>query len=160
MVELSDPDKMMFQLDLYWIDKGGKDALKYFDKYPGRFMLWHIKDKMELGESGTMNFTEIFKHKKESGLKYGIIEVEEYNFAPLVSVQKSLEYLKTTKYQYSMINNKKPQLKLGLFLLDNNNNHHALFLNSAGDIPVNFLNDLQKVDFELNPDSSPIETIL
>ena len=98
MVELSDPDKMMFQLDLYWIDKGGKDALKYFDKYPGRFMLWHIKDKKELGESGTMNFTEIFKHKKESGLKYGIIEVEEYNFTPLESVQKSLEYLKTTNY--------------------------------------------------------------
>ena len=98
MVELSDPDKMMFQLDLYWIDKGGKDALKYFEMYPGRFMLWHIKDNKELGESGTMNFNEIFKHKKESGLKYGIIEVEEYNFAPLVSVEKSLEYLKSTNY--------------------------------------------------------------
>ena len=98
MVELSDPDKMMFQLDLFWIDRGGKDALKYFEKYPGRFMLWHIKDKKELGESGTMNFNEIFKHKKESGLKYGIIEVEEYNFTPLESVQKSLEYLKTTNY--------------------------------------------------------------
>lgn len=98
MVELSDPDKMMFQLDLYWIDKGGKDALKYFEKYPGRFMLWHIKDHKELGESGTMNFNEIFKHKKESGLKYGIVEVEEYNFTPLESVQKSLEYLKTTNY--------------------------------------------------------------
>ena len=98
MVELSDPDKMMFQLDLFWIDRGGKDALKYFEMYPGRFMLWHIKDKKELGESGTMNFNEIFKHKKESGLKYGIIEVEEYNFTPLESVQKSLEYLKTTNY--------------------------------------------------------------
>ena len=98
MVELSDPDKMMFQLDLYWINKGGKDALKYFEKYPGRFMLWHIKDNKELGESGTMNFNEIFKHKKESGLKYGIIEVEEYNFTPLESVKKSLEYLKTTNY--------------------------------------------------------------
>jgi len=98
MVELSDPDKMMFQLDLYWINKGGKDALKYFEKYPGRFMLWHIKDNKELGESGTMDFTEIFNHKKESGLKYGIVEVEDYNFTPLESVQKSLEYLKTTNY--------------------------------------------------------------
>jgi len=98
MVELSDPDKMMFQLDLYWINHGGKDPLKYFEKYPGRFMLWHIKDDAELGASGTMDFNEIFKHKKESGLKYGIVEVEEYNFTPLESVEKSLEYMKTTNY--------------------------------------------------------------
>ncbi|MCA0933329.1 sugar phosphate isomerase/epimerase [Lutimonas saemankumensis] len=98
MLELSDPDKVMFQLDLYWINKGGKDALDYFKRYPGRFMLWHIKDEKELGESGKMDFTEIFKHKKESGLKYGIVEVEKYNFTPLVSVQKSLDYLKSTNY--------------------------------------------------------------
>ena len=98
MVELSDPDKMMFQLDLYWINHGGKDPLKYFEKYPGRFMLWHIKDQAELGASGTIDFNEIFKHKKESGLKYGIVEVEEYNFTPLESVKKSLEYMKTTNY--------------------------------------------------------------
>ncbi|MGI9531523.1 sugar phosphate isomerase/epimerase family protein [Lutimonas sp.] len=98
MIELSDPDKMMFQLDLYWINHGGKDPLKYFEKYPGRFMLWHIKDETELGESGTMDFNTIFKHKKESGLKYGIVEVEKYNFTPLESVQKSLEYMRTTNY--------------------------------------------------------------
>ncbi len=98
MIELSDPDKMMFQLDLYWINHGGKSALNYFEKYPGRFMLWHIKDETELGESGTMDFNEIFKHKKESGLKYGIVEVEKYNYTPLESVQKSLEYMGTTNY--------------------------------------------------------------
>ncbi|UCE92685.1 MAG: sugar phosphate isomerase/epimerase [Flavobacteriaceae bacterium] len=98
MLELSDPDKVMFQLDLYWIHKGGKSALDYFERYPGRFMLWHIKDEKELGESGEMDFTEIFKQKKESGFKYGIVEVEKYNFTPLESVQKSLEYLRTTNY--------------------------------------------------------------
>ena len=98
MVELSDPNKMMFQLDLYWINHGGKDPLKYFEKYPGRFMLWHIKDEAELGESGNMDFNEIFKHKKESGLKYGIVEVEKYNFTPLESAKKSLEYMRTTNY--------------------------------------------------------------
>ncbi len=98
MVELSDPDKMMFQLDLYWINHGGKDALEYFKKYPGRFKLWHIKDKTELGESGNMDFNKIFKHKNESGLQYGIVEVEEYNFTPLESVKKSLEYMGTTSY--------------------------------------------------------------
>lgn len=98
MLELTDPEKVMFQLDLYWINKGGKSAIDYFEKYPGRFMLWHIKDEMELGESGEMDFSTIFEAKEKSGMKYGIVEVEEYNFDPLVSVEKSLEYLKTTNF--------------------------------------------------------------
>ncbi len=98
MLELTDPDKVMFQLDLYWINKGGKSALDYFDKYPGRFMLWHIKDDKELGASGKIDFEPIFAAKEKSGLKYGIVEVEEYSYDPLVSVEKSLEYLKTTNF--------------------------------------------------------------
>jgi len=98
MLELTDPEKVMFQLDLYWINYGGKSATDYFDKYPGRFMLWHIKDKEELGASGTMDFNSVFAQKEKAGLKYGIVEVEEYNFTPLVSVKKSLDYMETTNY--------------------------------------------------------------
>lgn len=98
MLELSDPDLVMFELDLYWITKGGKDAVTYFEKYPGRFMLWHIKDEMELGESGEMDFNSIFKHKKEAGVQYGIVEVERYNFTPVESVKKSFDYLQTTNF--------------------------------------------------------------
>ena len=32
MLELCDAKKVMFQLDLYWIDHGGKNALDYFEK--------------------------------------------------------------------------------------------------------------------------------
>jgi len=98
MLELTDSKKVMFQLDLYWIDHGGKDALNYFDKYAGRFELWHIKDEKELGESGKMDFKSSFAKRKKSGAKYGIVEVERYNFDPLVSVEKSLEYLKAQDY--------------------------------------------------------------
>lgn len=98
MLELTDPEKVMFQLDLFWINQGGKSALDYFDRYPGRFMLWHIKDDKELGASGKMDFAPIFEAKAKAGLKYGIVEVEEYSYDPLVSVEKSLEYLKTTNF--------------------------------------------------------------
>jgi sugar phosphate isomerase/epimerase len=98
MLELTDPKKVMFQLDLYWIDEGGKNALDYFEKYPGRFELWHIKDDKELGASGKMDFASSFAKRKQSGAEYGIVEVERYDFEPLVSVQKSLEYLKAQDY--------------------------------------------------------------
>jgi sugar phosphate isomerase/epimerase len=98
MLELTDPDKVMFELDLYWITQGGKQPVAYFDKYPNRFMLWHIKDHKELGASGDIDFNEIFDNSKNSGMQYGIIEVEEYDFDPLVSVEKSLEFLQTTTF--------------------------------------------------------------
>jgi sugar phosphate isomerase/epimerase len=98
MLELTDPEKVMFQLDLYWIIEGGKDPLAYFDKYPGRFYLWHIKDKEEVGASGEIDFDAIFAAKEKSGAQYGIVEVEQYNFDPIVSVEKSLEFLNQADY--------------------------------------------------------------
>ena len=98
MLELTDPAKVMFQLDLYWIVVGGKNPVDYFKTYPGRFELWHIKDKEEVGASGTMDFAAMFAEKELSGAQYGIVEVEEYNFEPLVSCQKSLEWLKAADF--------------------------------------------------------------
>lgn len=98
MIELTNPEKVMFQLDLYWIDHGGKNALDYFDKYAGRFYLWHIKDEKELGESGKMDFASSFAQREKAGAEYGIVEVERYNFEPLESCNKSLDFLKTQDY--------------------------------------------------------------
>jgi len=93
MLKNTDPEKVMFQIDLYWINKGKADAEAYFDKHPGRFESFHIKDNMELGESGNMDFPVLLELRTKAGAKYHVVEVEKYNFTPLESVKKSLEYL-------------------------------------------------------------------
>jgi sugar phosphate isomerase/epimerase len=98
MLQNTDPDKVMYQLDLYWIYKGGKNAVDYFRKYPGRFENWHVKDVAELGASGEIDFEPIFKEAKTAGVQDLVVEVEEYNFEPLVSVEKSLAFLNEAKY--------------------------------------------------------------
>ncbi|MFW5774115.1 MAG: sugar phosphate isomerase/epimerase family protein [Tangfeifania sp.] len=98
MLEMTDPEKVMFQLDLYWIIEGGKDPVDYFNSYPGRFELWHIKDEKEVGASGEINFERIFAEREKSGAMFGIVEVEKYNFEPIVSVEKSLEFLQQAEY--------------------------------------------------------------
>lgn len=98
MLQNTDPEKVFFQLDLYWIKEGGKDAVDYFEKYPGRFKLWHVKDEAELGASGEMDFEPIFAKKEQAGLEAIIVEVEEYNYEPIVSVEKSLEYLQNAEF--------------------------------------------------------------
>ncbi|NSW94953.1 MAG: sugar phosphate isomerase/epimerase [Bacteroidales bacterium] len=98
MLQNTDPSKVMFELDLYWCVVGGKNPVDYFNKYPGRFELWHIKDKEEVGASGMMDFASIWTARDVSGMKYGIVEVERYNFDQFTSCQKSLEFLNNAEY--------------------------------------------------------------
>lgn len=98
MLQNTDPSKVFFQLDLYWCVEGGADPVDYFNKYPGRFELWHIKDEAEVGTSGKMDFAKIWSAASVSGMKYGIVEVEKYNFDQFTSCQKSLEFLNNADY--------------------------------------------------------------
>lgn len=98
MVQNTDPAKVMFQLDLYWCVVGGKNPVDYFNKYPGRFELWHIKDKEEIGASGMMDFESIWAARDISGMKYGIVEVERYNFDVFTSCRKSYDFLNSADY--------------------------------------------------------------
>jgi len=98
MLQNTDPEKVFFQLDLYWCVEGGADPVDYFTKYPGRFELWHIKDEAELGASGKMDFEKIWKSAGVSGMKYGIVEVEKYNYDQFTSCRMSLEFLNNAGY--------------------------------------------------------------
>lgn len=98
MLQNTDPAKVMFQMDLYWVVVGGKNPVDYFNNYPGRFELWHIKDKAEVGASGIMDFAAIWAGAAKSGMKYGVVEVEEYNFDQFTTCQKSLEFLNAAPY--------------------------------------------------------------
>ncbi len=75
----TDPDLVTFQLDIAWITGGGRKPGEYFNKYPGRFELWHIKDLSAEGQDatlgeGTIDFKPIFELEELAGMKYFFIE--------------------------------------------------------------------------------------
>lgn len=98
MLNHTDPDKVMFQMDLYWVVYGGADPIHYIQQYPGRFEHWHVKDETELGAEGIVDFETIFAHQESSGVKYLIVEVERYNHDPMESVRISLDYLNSADF--------------------------------------------------------------
>ncbi|NLZ94413.1 MAG: sugar phosphate isomerase/epimerase, partial [Bacteroidales bacterium] len=94
MLENTDPEKVFFQMDVYWITQGGFTPVEYFNKYPNRFKLLHIKDEKELGgDDSVMDFDTLFQNLDNSGVEHLIVEVEKYNFDPLESVKMSIDYL-------------------------------------------------------------------
>jgi len=52
LLENTDPKLVKMEMDLCWITVGGQDPLKYFDRYPGRFPLVHVKDWTSKGPGG------------------------------------------------------------------------------------------------------------
>ena len=102
----TDRELVTFEIDLYWIKKGGKNAIDYFNKYPGRFEIYHIKDMDNTEDSyftevgtGIINFKELFAYKDVAGMKYFFVEQDNYrNYTPLESVKISFDYLNSCDF--------------------------------------------------------------
>lgn len=102
MLKELDPKKVGMELDLFWVVYAGHDPLKYFEKYPGRFEAWHIKDmskedrkrNADVG-TGSIDFKPILAKAKQSGCKYFFVEQETYPGSSMDSIGASAKYLKT-----------------------------------------------------------------
>lgn len=44
LLQETDPDLVTFELDMFWAALSGTDVPAFFERYPGRFKLCHIKD--------------------------------------------------------------------------------------------------------------------
>jgi len=78
LIANTDPEKVFFQLDVYWITVGGQDPVTYMKKYPDRIKLLHIKDDYVIGESGKIDYAPIFKQFYKNGGEDWFVELEQY----------------------------------------------------------------------------------
>jgi sugar phosphate isomerase/epimerase len=111
LLRFSDPNLVKMEMDLCWISTTGTDPVKYFEKYPGRFPLVHVKDvktmpkvtqggaqnfgdTVDLTEvgSGVIDWKRIFAHADKAGIKHYIVEHDRPK-QPLESIKGSYEYL-------------------------------------------------------------------
>jgi sugar phosphate isomerase/epimerase len=107
-----DPNLVKMELDLCWITVGGGDPIKYFNEYPGRFPLVHVKDIKKLpkvSEAGSQDFgsslqdmtsvgngvidwKKIFAYSQKAGIKHYIVEHDK-PADPFQSITESYAYL-------------------------------------------------------------------
>jgi len=100
LLERCDPRSVAFEMDLYWISRGGQDPLSYFARWPGRFPLVHVKDsggppnhRMSDVGAGRIPWKAIFARRQQAGIRHAFIEHDE-PADPLASVRRSYEYLR------------------------------------------------------------------
>jgi len=106
-----DPNLVKMEMDLCWITAAGKDPVPYFEKYPGRFPLVHVKDLKSLPHissggpqnfgdttdltevgSGIVDWKRIFAHSEQAGIQYYLVE-HDHPKQPFESIKTSYDYL-------------------------------------------------------------------
>jgi len=111
LLKLCDARLVKMEMDLCWITVAGGDPLKYFNEYPGRFPLVHVKDvktmpkissggaqnfgdTVDLTEvgSGVIDWKRIFAQSEKAGIKHYIVE-HDHPKQPIESIKASYEYL-------------------------------------------------------------------
>ncbi|MGA2429555.1 MAG: sugar phosphate isomerase/epimerase [Candidatus Acidiferrum sp.] len=113
----TDPKNVKVEMDLCWITVGGQDPIAYFNKYPGRFPLVHVKDWSKEGSdpggnegavghavaghianvgSGSIDWKNIFAHSGKAGIEHYFVENDEAK--SLADPQASYEYLSKLQF--------------------------------------------------------------
>jgi len=93
----SDPKFVKMELDLFWITKGKRDPLTYFDKWPGRFPLVHVKDMTGNGTmtnvgQGRIDWGRIFAKRREAGIEHFFVEHDNPR-SPIEDIRVSYNYM-------------------------------------------------------------------
>ncbi len=117
LLEETDPKLVKMQLDLCWIVLGGQDPLKYFDRYPGRFVSVHVKDMKKLPQvtaegaqnfgdslqdmtevgSGVIDWKRIFAQSGKAGIKHYFVEHDNPK-SGFDSIKISYDYLQRLRF--------------------------------------------------------------
>jgi sugar phosphate isomerase/epimerase len=115
----TDPKLVKMEMDLCWISVAGKDPVSYFEKYPGRFPLVHVKDyvndpnatssyagatgsvefKGRLADAGkgTIDFKRIFAQSEKGGIKHYFVENDDAKM-PFEDIKISYDYLNALRF--------------------------------------------------------------
>ncbi|SHE40995.1 Sugar phosphate isomerase/epimerase [Mariniphaga anaerophila] len=105
-----DADLITMEIDLFWATKAGQDPVEIFNKYPGRFQLFHLKDmytqeapffdviKDDVAPvgAGVIDFKRILAAADVAGMKHHFVEDDNQgNGKPFEALEISINNLTT-----------------------------------------------------------------
>jgi len=106
LLKETDPKLVTFELDLYWVTKGGRNPAEFIKEHPGRFEIFHVKDMVKSDDmffapvgSGRIDFESIFAVKDTAGMKMFFVEQDRFReYDPFESVEMSFNYLNNASF--------------------------------------------------------------
>jgi sugar phosphate isomerase/epimerase len=100
IMQNTDPEFVSLEMDLYWVFKGGGDAIEEIKRYPGRTKMFHVKDMSKNADEeivcvgdGKLNFKPILDYALTQGIEYWFVENETPS-SSITCAKNAIDHLK------------------------------------------------------------------
>lgn len=100
LMELTDPQDVVLELDVYWAAYTGVDVLAYMQKQRKRIRMLHLKQMADFEsrkcvdlDEGVLDFGAIIRKGLEIGVQHCILEQEEFAVSPYQSIEKGYKHI-------------------------------------------------------------------
>ncbi len=103
LLNSTDSNLVKMEMDLYWIVNAGVDPLVYFNRYPGRFQLVHVKGRAKSGDitevkaDNAIDWKALFAQSEKAGIKHYFVEQDKSD-SPFDSIRTSFNYLHDLRF--------------------------------------------------------------
>lgn len=106
LLDNTDSALVCFELDMCWSEAAGEDSIDHLRKYGNRYELCHVKQlatkdpkpqQTDLAQ-GIIDYKSLLRAAKDSGIKYFLVEQEQYPIGPIESMKSDANYLKELKF--------------------------------------------------------------
>ena len=104
LLDGTDPNLVKMEMDLYWTVNAGADPLAYFDRYPGRFALVHVKGRdrgvgnmTQVEADNSIDWKALFAQSEKAGIRHYFVEHDNPQ-VPMDSIRASYAYLHDLRF--------------------------------------------------------------
>lgn len=99
LIAETDPSVVDFQMDVYWMFRGGRDPLRELAAHPDRYRMLHLKDSagppdhdmVDVGD-GVIDFAALLAEARRAGVLHAFVEHDQ-PADPIASVEASYAHL-------------------------------------------------------------------
>ncbi|MCM3720217.1 sugar phosphate isomerase/epimerase family protein [Fictibacillus phosphorivorans] len=100
LLDPAESNKILAEIDIYWVKKAGRDPLQFIDSYKNRMPIIHLKDMTNDEEetyaalgTGSIDVKPIIEWGEKSGIEWYVVEQDECPGDPFDSLQISYNYI-------------------------------------------------------------------
>jgi sugar phosphate isomerase/epimerase len=104
LLENTDPKLVCFELDMCWSEAAGENTIQHLKEYGKRYELCHVKQLAKTNQNdkpkqtdladGIIDYTRLLRTAMDNGMKYYLVEQEEYPVDSITSMKNDAEFMK------------------------------------------------------------------
>jgi sugar phosphate isomerase/epimerase len=105
LLDNTDPNLVCYELDMCWSEAAGENTIEHLKQYGSRYELCHVKQLVEKDPKpkqtdladGIIDYAKLLRAAKDNGMKYYLVEQEQYPVDSITSMKNDAAFMKGLK---------------------------------------------------------------